>query len=144
MAFYLSMGVSLAVEDAVSLATALGDASESIESDPEALKSRLRVYEAVRKDRAEAIARQSLRAGRVVHMPDGPEREEMKRAIADSWRGRCWPVEGGGGETQAFSEDDKRNVYGIADKTIRDWCYGYDAVADMRSALAKLEIGVNW
>ncbi|KAJ6103369.1 salicylate hydroxylase [Penicillium sp. IBT 16267x] len=108
MAFYMSMGVSLAVEDAVSLATVLDLARESTDTGPAALKHALDVFEMVRKRRAEAVQKASLRAGDSFHVPDGKEREAMYKLMA-----RCnYDIESGMFE---LSE---------VEAGTGDWCYG--------------------
>lgn len=67
MAFYMSMGVSMAVEDAISLAVALDHARES-DTGPAGLKYALGVFEDVRKRRAERVQKASLRAGDSYHV----------------------------------------------------------------------------
>lgn len=121
MAFYLSMGVSLAIEDAAALATAL----ELHTSDPDttSLARALSLFEKVRKPRAERIRDASLHAGAMLHLPPGRERElrnesaKDDRAVIDSRQGD--PL------LEWVS-------YGITDQTIRRECYGYDVVAEMR------------
>ncbi|KAF2628331.1 FAD/NAD(P)-binding domain-containing protein, partial [Macroventuria anomochaeta] len=72
MAFYLSMGVSLAIEDAAALATAL----DLHTSNPKGLSlaKAMRLFEKVRKPRAERIRDASLHAGAMLHLPPGSER----------------------------------------------------------------------
>lgn len=120
MAFYLSMGVSLAIEDAAALAAALDWHAQ----DPEhvSVARAVGLFEEVRKPRVEKIRDASLHAGRMLHLPPGVERElrdESARndgAVAGARRGDAlvdWCS------------------YGITDATIREECYGYDVVSEM-------------
>ncbi|KAF3047046.1 hypothetical protein E8E12_010772 [Didymella heteroderae] len=121
MAFYLSMGVSLAIEDARALATALELRSSS--QDTTMLATAMHLFEKVRKPRAERIRDASLHAGAMLHLLPGSERdlrdESARRdgAVLESRRGDAlldW------------------TSYGITDKVIRGDCYGYDVDAEMR------------
>lgn len=121
MAFYLSMGVSLAIEDATALATALELHTLSPDTTP--LAEALSLFQKVRKPRAEKIRDASLHAGAMLHLPPGRERDlrdesaKNDHAVIDSRQGDPlldWVS------------------YGITDKIIRGECYGYDVVAEMR------------
>ncbi|KIW93315.1 uncharacterized protein Z519_05920 [Cladophialophora bantiana CBS 173.52] len=134
MAFYLSMGISMAVEDAVALVECLSllasatnndvkcDCVDRTKSRP-SLSSALDLFESLRKHRAEAVQAASLRAGNILHLPPGAAQEERDAALQR--------VDGGAMENQ---EDSRQYVYGIADRKTRDWCYGYDAALEMRRA----------
>lgn len=121
MAFYLSMGVSLAIEDATALATALELHMSSPDMTP--LATAMSLFEKVRKPRAEKVRDASLHAGAMLHLPPGRERDlrdesaKNDHAVIESRRGDAlldW------------------TSYGITDRTIRGDCYGYDVVAEMR------------
>jgi salicylate hydroxylase len=73
MAFYLSMGVSLAIEDAAALATALDLHMRGPED--VSLAQAMRLFQNVRKPRAEKIRDASLHAGKMLHLAPGSERE---------------------------------------------------------------------
>jgi len=120
MAFYLSMGVSLAIEDATALVTAL-DMHMSGQSEL-SLKDAVRLFQDVRKPRAEKIRDASLHAGAMLHLPPGAD-----RALRDT------SAKNDGAVTEAQMGDPLLNwiSYGITDKWIRQECYGYDVVADM-------------
>ncbi|KAJ5140771.1 hypothetical protein N7448_004179 [Penicillium atrosanguineum] len=141
MAFYMSMGVSLAVEDAVSLATILSLTCPDSRTVPEAksLKNALTVFEEVRKRRAVNVQRASLRAGDSFHVPDGKEREamyELMRHTNEDFDVAKEPLD----STSQERDEINRAVGGIGNKKTRDWCYGYDAVGDVMAAYqAKLE-----
>lgn len=122
MAFYMSMGVSLAVEDAVSLAAVLDHARES-DSGPAGLKHALDVFQTVRKSRAEAVQRTSLRAGDSYHVPDGKEREAMYKVMA-----RPNHDDETGLDDLSEVED---GIGGLANKWTRGWCFGYNAVGSV-------------
>lgn len=145
------MGVSLAVEDAVSLTKALElenlvpalgrgtaqrDNQRALREDVDinALKRAVKTFETVRKRRAEAMQRASLHAGNMIHLPEGTERntvyETLSRAHEETIASEV-VRERIETNTSAEGESDRRLCYGIADTAIRDWCYVYDAVADM-------------
>lgn len=116
MAFFLSMGVSMAVEDAEALAECISLREKTNST----LEHAMNVFERVRKSRAEAIRDASLHAGNILQLPKGPEQEIRDAALKDD------------GLSAGFVEGDDffltRTSYGIADGKIRDWCYGYDVV----------------
>ncbi|KIX96462.1 uncharacterized protein Z520_07728 [Fonsecaea multimorphosa CBS 102226] len=141
MAFYLSMGISMAVEDAAALAECLslledsatkahtnGDGATREKPKP-SLSSALALFESIRKPRAEAVQSASLRAGDILHLPPGESQEKRDAAMLRQ------QVNDGTTESR---EDDRQYVYGIADRETRDWCYGYDAALEMRRAWREL------
>ncbi|KAJ5936211.1 hypothetical protein N7454_005509 [Penicillium verhagenii] len=144
MAFYMSMGVSLAIEDAISLSTALDlaytDTNTSTHSlNAKAQKHALDVFENVRKRRALAVQRASLQAGNSYHVSEGKEREALYELIS-----RCnEPVEleleseseisGTSGEDERIPCQGSGEIGGLANKHIRDWCYGYDAIGEIEA-----------
>lgn len=139
MAFYMSMGVSLAVEDAVSLATVLNLAFPDPGTSPDTkkLKDALAVFEEVRKRRADNVQRASLRAGYSFHVADGKEREAMYRLMRHTNEDfevmeDCLDIGSNGRDRIDCA------VGGIANKKTRDWCYGYDAVGDVTDAYSLL------
>lgn len=120
------MGVSLAVEDAVSLATVLDLATKGGSKGSRNLKHALSLFENVRKRRAESVQEASLHSGNMVHIPWGPDRDALYESLRHAHQDDdSLPIGKDGG---------KRVIFGIADKRTRDWCYGYDAVADVTSA----------
>lgn len=126
MAFYLSMGVSMAVEDAEALAECLRMGEER----GEGLGKVMGVFEGVRKGRAESVRDASMHAGDVLQV-SGEEKKER-----DQWIGRDGVVEGGM-ERQGEGEEEfwKKGLrYGIADRRIREWCYGYDVAEEVKRA----------
>jgi salicylate hydroxylase len=123
MAFYLSMGVSMAVEDAETLAHCL----ELRGSGGASLEKAMGVFERVRKERAERVRDASKHAGNVLQM-GGNGREERDRAIGDDGVG----IGGRDGESEEDEFWKSGCRYGIADRRIREWCYGYDVVEEVR------------
>ena len=120
MAFYLSMGVSLAIEDATALATAL----DLHVKDPAnvSLVKAVELFEKVRKPRVEKIRDASLHAGTMLHLPPGYERELRDQSASND------------GAIDGARDGDALLgwvSYGITDKTIRKECYGYDVMAAM-------------
>lgn len=123
MAFWLSMGVSLACEDGVALATVLDLVCEQNKNPTnKQLVEALKVFEAVRKPRAESVQKASLHAGVVIHMPDGPEAKIRDQALRLN----------GSSNGDWLSESERVHVYGVADKKIRGWCYGHDVIDAVR------------
>ncbi|KAH0833563.1 hypothetical protein FOPE_03491 [Fonsecaea pedrosoi] len=135
MAFYLSMGISMAVEDAVALSeclSLLGSATSSSSSnDPNdngtndpgpkprpSLSTALGLFESVRKPRAEAVQSASLHAGEILHLPPSAAQEKRDALLQADGR--------------TDRKEDRQYVYGIADRETRDWCYGYDAALETR------------
>lgn len=121
MAFYLSMGVSLAIEDATALATALDlyTSNTSLGSMKKAIES----FQKLRKPRAEKMRDASLHAGAMLHLSSGAEQVlRNKSAMNDA------------AITEARTGDKLLDwtSYGITDKDIRQECYGHDVVAEMR------------
>lgn len=117
MAFYLSMGVSLAVDDAECLTACLALMNKSDTT----LQQAMSIFESVRKPRAEAVSAASLHAGNTLQLSPGTGQDVRNLALASD------------GASIGILEDEEfykhKQSYGIADKQIRDWCYSYDAVA---------------
>ncbi|KAJ5547146.1 hypothetical protein N7494_004731 [Penicillium frequentans] len=118
MAFYMSMGVSLAVEDAVSLEVALDHARE-LKTGQAGLEHALSVFEDVRKRRTERVQKASLRAGDSYHVPDGKEREAMYKLMAQP---NYFPEPSMDDPSEA--ED---GIGGLANKWTRGWCFTFSA-----------------
>lgn len=117
MAFYLSMGVSLAVEDAICLSAALQKLSTKPSA--EELKTALQLFEQTRKDRAGVVQRASLHAGNMAHKEGDLEREKLYQLMAGHGQDEAIPF------TPATIT--QREGYGLADRAVRDWCYDFDA-----------------
>lgn len=116
MAFYLSMGVSMAVEDAEALTECLA----LVERGSNTLGQAMALFEAVRKPRAEAVKAASLHAGNILQLPPGRTRDFRDMALESDG------ATIGNVEDEHFYET--KPAFGISDKQIRDWCYSYDAV----------------
>ncbi|PHH59544.1 hypothetical protein CDD81_2875 [Ophiocordyceps australis] len=137
MAFYMSMGVSLAVEDAVSLTKALDLAAPpNTPLDSSRLKHALNVYQSVRKRRAEAVQRASLHAGNSMHVADGQDRDFMLEALKHAHEDITWPPRESREHSRVLQgvNGERLGPGGFTDKGTRDWCYGYDAIADIAAA----------
>jgi salicylate hydroxylase len=85
---HLAQGAAQAIEDAVVLAVVL---SKSPGVDPESLNRSLRVYEAIRKERAETLVELAAASGRALHLGDGAAKAERDRmfkegkTVPDKW-----------------------------------------------------------
>jgi salicylate hydroxylase len=121
MAFYLSMGVSMAVEDAAALCECL----RLHEKEGLSLKKAMKLFEYVRKERAENVRDASLHAGSVLQMKPGVLREQRDEALRTDGKSSL------ASQCQNFLF---RNSYGIADEMIRDWCYGYNVIKALQVA----------
>lgn len=132
MAFYLSMGVSLAVEDAAALVSVLNRVSyfndNKTSVDVDRLKQALVAYETARKARSTAVQVASLHAGDMAHVENGPRREKLYDTLRKD----------GMGEVVNPLAFDTRTSYGLADKDVRDWCYNFDAVANVDAEFDRL------
>ncbi|KAM0744074.1 hypothetical protein ACQRIT_001388 [Beauveria bassiana] len=129
MSFYLSMGVSLAVEDAASLAAVLDLACPptppppsppppATTTDHDKLQKALRVFEHARKERVHIVQDASLHGGHVLHEEDPAAREMVYAALrADGLQDEGMP------EATLATESP---TYGLADQRVRDWCFAYD------------------
>ncbi|KAL7961420.1 hypothetical protein V8C34DRAFT_311918 [Trichoderma compactum] len=103
MAFYMSMGVSIAVEDAAALATVLdlacpSDTSSNLFDKPSVVvdpkfKHALDVFEIVRKPRVEAVQEASLHGGDSSHTSHEAERSVLYEALAHCHEEKIWPLE---------------------------------------------------
>lgn len=141
MAFYMSMGVSIAVEDAAALAAALDLACPpgssfalSNETDARRLKHALHVFETVRKPRAEAVQEASLHGGDSLHTSNEEERRVLYEAIGHSHTDEIWPLQNDASKTgnsvrRCKSTGQRLRPGGITDKATRDWCYNHDAIS---------------
>ncbi|KAJ5818258.1 hypothetical protein N7474_003849 [Penicillium riverlandense] len=110
---YLSMGVSMAVEDAAALSKAL-----SYATDKHDLKPSLRLVEQIRINRTRQVQKASLANGQVLHICDGPEQQARDAELRPSVEGK--PLD--------------RSPYGINDRATQAWCYGCDVERDIEEA----------
>jgi salicylate hydroxylase len=138
MAFYMSMGVSIAVEDAAALAAVLDLAcpSGSNFSFPNTaaernIKHALHVFEMVRKPRVEGVQEASLHGGDSLHTSEKEERKVLYEALSRSHKNEIWPLESDasrGDFVRSTRTGERLGPGGITDKGTRDWCYNYDAI----------------
>jgi len=120
MAFYLSMGVSMAVEDAEALTECLSLREKSNCS----LRQAVDVFEKVRKTRAKQVREASLHAGNMLHLPEGPQQDIRDQVLQN--QGLNF------GETKAGDFYKTKTTFGIVDQEIKDWCYGYNVKKDIQ------------
>ncbi|KAJ5797842.1 Monooxygenase FAD-binding [Penicillium pulvis] len=76
---HLAQGAAQAIEDGAVLAVAL---SRLPDTTPESINKALRVYEKVRKVRAETLVEMAAASGRALHLGDGAAKEERDRQFA--------------------------------------------------------------
>lgn len=126
MCFYLSMGVSMAAEDAAALAECLKLMQAS--NGKVSLAEAMRLFESVRKPRAEIIRDASLNAGHVLHLPKGEARDNRDTHLKNNGGLSMYSEDMGVDDIAGIMRSSR---YGIIDNTIRDWCYGYDVVEDI-------------
>jgi salicylate hydroxylase len=105
---HLAQGAAQAIEDAAVLAVVL---SRSPDNTPEAINKSLRVYERIRKDRAETLVALAAASGRAMHLGEGEAKAERDRQFAE--------LKAKGGE--GASVPDK-----WADKDVQAMIYGFD------------------
>jgi salicylate hydroxylase len=85
---HLAQGAAQAIEDAAVLAIVLAKCPST---DAEALNASLRVYERIRKERAEALVELAAASGRVLHLGEGEAKAERDRmfkegkTVPDKW-----------------------------------------------------------
>ena len=76
---HLAQGAAQAIEDAAVLGTVLARLPDS---SPSSIERALKVYEDVRKDRAETLVAMAAASGRAMHLGEGKEKEERDRQFA--------------------------------------------------------------
>jgi salicylate hydroxylase len=76
---HLAQGAAQAIEDAAVLGVVL---SRIPDQSPESINKALRVYEKVRKERAEVLVELAAASARALHLGDGQAKEERDRAFA--------------------------------------------------------------
>lgn len=106
---HLAQGAAQAIEDAAVLGVVLGRLPDP---SPESINKALRIYERVRKARAEKLVDLAAESGRALHLGHGQAREERDKQFAALREGKG-PV------------PDK-----WADADIQKWVYGVDCVKD--------------
>lgn len=77
---HLAQGAAQAIEDAAVLGVVL---SKLPDSSPASINKALRVYEKVRKDRAENLVEMAAASGRALHLGDGAAKEERDRQFKE-------------------------------------------------------------
>ncbi|KAF2857770.1 FAD/NAD(P)-binding domain-containing protein [Piedraia hortae CBS 480.64] len=82
---HLAQGAAQAVEDAAVLARVLAKLPNE---SPEAIAKGLRVYEAMRRDRAYALVELAAASGRALHLGEGAAKEERDRQFAALKQGK--------------------------------------------------------
>ncbi|KAL2856289.1 hypothetical protein BJX68DRAFT_263778 [Aspergillus pseudodeflectus] len=114
---YLAQGANSSLEDGAVLGGLLGHMKSKSQ-----LPAILRLYETLRKERGEAIVRETFKQRHDFHMPDGPEqekRDEIFRAQLD----KNGEIEGAFPSRWTCPE-------------VQPWLYGYDAVKEVEEAVA--------
>ena len=81
---HLAQGAAQAIEDAAVLGVVL---SKLPDTEPESINKVLRVYEAVRKERAETLVDLAAQSGRAMHLGEGKAKEERDRMFAELKKG---------------------------------------------------------
>jgi salicylate hydroxylase len=131
MAFYLSLGVSLAVEDAAALTECIHLQSQGNVG----LDRTMAVFEIIRKTRCKDVQDASLHAGNVLHLPPGPAQVARDAAMQNDGL----PAEVN--QKERFYAEGMSYV--IADRKIRDWGYAYDVIGAVREEWNKFDIDIN-
>jgi salicylate hydroxylase len=130
MAFYLSMGVSLAVEDAAALTECIHlQSQENV-----GLERTMAVFETIRKTRCKDVQEASLHAGNILHLLPGPAQVARDAAMKND--GLSVEIN----QKERFYAEG--TSYGIADRKIRDWGYSYDVIEAAREEWNKFDIGI--
>jgi salicylate hydroxylase len=82
---HLAQGAAQAIEDGAVIATVL---SQLPDTSPDSINKALRVYEKVRKDRAETLVELAAASGRALHLGDGAAKEERDKQFAALKQGK--------------------------------------------------------
>jgi len=100
---HLNQGAAQAIEDAAVLSVVLDHLPDG---DPESINKALRVYEKVRKERAETLVALAAESGRTLHLGEGAAKEERDRLFRDA-------AEKGGKVPDRWADKDvQRMIYG--------------------------------
>ncbi|KAK6343836.1 hypothetical protein TWF696_007492 [Orbilia brochopaga] len=113
---YVAQGAANAIEDAAVLTVAL-----SVIGSTNSIDDALRIYQAVRKARGEAIQASARETQRALHLPDGKEQEERDRKIRDSTEAATKRELGAG---------EKRNPDLWSDQQWQDYMWGVDVMKE--------------
>lgn len=116
---YLAQGANSAVEDGAVLGQLLGRVRSRAQV-PQAL----RMYEALRKARGEAVVRETFKQRHDFHLPDGPEQEARDALFLSALGKEEGEVKGPFPSRWTCPE-------------VQPWLYGYDAFAEVEQAVAK-------
>ncbi|KAJ5623144.1 MonooxygenaseFAD-binding [Penicillium lividum] len=103
---HLAQGAAQAIEDGAVIAAALARLPDTT---PESINKGLRVYEKVRKGRAEALVEMAAASGRALHLGDGAAKAERDRQFA------ALKAQGGKGPVpdKWADADVQREIYGF-------------------------------
>ncbi|KAJ5475478.1 hypothetical protein N7539_007765 [Penicillium diatomitis] len=101
---HLAQGAAQAIEDGAVIAAAL---SRLPDTTPDSINKALRVYEKVRKSRAETLVEMAAASGRALHLGDGAAKEERDRQFAALRQGKG-PV-----PDKWADADVQREIYGF-------------------------------
>lgn len=116
---YLAQGANSALEDGAVLGWLIGQVDQKRQ-----LKSAVRLYEMVRKERGERVAKETFLQRHQFHMIDGPEQEQRDEVFISQL---------GKDEIDDTKPFPSRWTCGI----VQRWLYGYDAYAAAQKALAE-------
>lgn len=100
---HLAQGAAQAIEDAAVLGVVL---SRIPNASPASINKALRIYEEVRKERAETLVDMAAASGRALHLGDGAAKEERDRAFAAAKKG------GGPVPDKWADADVQKTIYG--------------------------------
>ncbi|KAL4870305.1 hypothetical protein BDV12DRAFT_166112 [Aspergillus spectabilis] len=114
---YLAQGANSSLEDGAVLGGLLGHLKSKAQ-----LPKVLKLYESLRKERGEAIVRETFRQRRDFHLPDGPE-QEKRDEIFLAQLGRE-EIQGAFPSRWTCPE-------------VQPWLYGYDAVQEVQDAVTR-------
>ena len=109
---HLAQGAAQAIEDAAVLAVVLARCPDD---SPESVHKSLRVYERVRKERAETLVELAASSGRALHLGEGKAKEERDRVFRElkekgKGKGRG---EGGAVPDKWADADVQKSIYGF-------------------------------
>jgi salicylate hydroxylase len=111
---HLAQGAAQAIEDAAVLAIVL---AKKPSTDPEALNKSLRVYEKIRKERAETLVELAAASGRVLHLGDGAAKAQRDRmfkegkTVPDKWADADVQKRIYGFDCQKVAEEEFQRLY---------------------------------
>ncbi|KAL2844755.1 FAD binding domain protein [Aspergillus pseudoustus] len=115
---YLAQGANSSLEDGAVLGGLLGHMKSKSQ-----LPAILRLYEALRKERGEAIVRETFKQRHDFHLPDGPEQEKRDEIFRAQ-------LPNNGEIVGAFPSR-------WTCPEVQPWLYGYDAVQEVEEAVAR-------